>query len=166
MRNAINKFLPYIIAATLAIFLFAAALFFETAFNRYTLNVRNLKSIESQICLLEQNKRELEKNRRILVRVKEFVDQAKVFGLEEGKWDYYDVNIEEQVYFHEARSILTQTANSRSCYFNPISLDIKKVEEPSPTSSQTVKASPGSESEQEKGDILLRLKGTFVVRQR
>ncbi len=128
--------------------------------------MRNLKNIELQICLLEQNKREQAKNRRIIARVKEFVSQAKALGLEENKWDHYDVSIEEQVYFHDARRILTQTANSRSCYFNPISLDIKRVEEPDQTPSGMAKASPGSESEQEKGDIFLRLKGTFFVRQR
>lgn len=143
-----------------------AAQFFTTAFNRHTQNERNLEDVECQVRLLKQNKREQAQKRRALAHVNKFINRAKVFGLERHKWENYDVNIEERLYFHEAKRILTQTANSKSCYFNPISLNIKKVGEPALMTSGQAQANADSGKEQKRGDLLLSLKGTFVVRQR
>ncbi len=165
-RSAIKKFGPHIIAVGLGILLIVAAQYFTTAFNRHTQNERNLESLDRQVRLLEQNKREQTQKRRTLAHAKKFINRAKAFGLERHKWEHYDVNIEERVYFYEAMRILTQTANSESCYFNPISLNIKKVEGPDPTASGQTQTTTGPENDQQGGDLLLSLKGTFVVRQR
>ena len=143
-----------------------AAQFFTSAFNRYTQNERNLENLDCQIRLLKQNKREQAKKRRTLAYVKQFIHRAKVFGLERNKWEHYDVNIEEMLYFHEARRILTQTANSESCYFNPISLEIKKLEKQAPQISGQEKTSADKGKDLQHGDVLLNLKGTFVVRKK
>jgi len=143
-----------------------AAQFFTAAFNRHSQNEQNLESLDRQIRLLEQNKREQAQKRRTLAHAKKFINRAKAFGLERHKWEHYDVNIEESVYFHEAMRILTQTANSESCYFNPISLNIKKGEGADPTVSGQAQTTAGSENDKKGGDLLLSLKGTFVVRQR
>ncbi len=125
-----------------------------------------MENLERQVRLLEQNKREQAAKRRTLAYVKKFVKRAKASGLEQNKWEHYDVNIEEQMFFHEARNILTQTANSESCYFNPISLSIKKVEGTNPETSEKTQTSADLKRDNQKGDLLLSLKGMFVVRQR
>ncbi len=143
-----------------------AAQLFTTAFNRHTQNERNLENLDYQVRVLKQNKREQAQKRRTLAYVKKFIDRAKVFGLERQKWEHYDVNIEESLHFYEARRILTQTANSGSCYFKPISLEIKKVEKQTSQSPAQAKTNVDKGKDEQRGDVLLSLKGTFVVRQR
>jgi len=165
-RSAIKKYRPHIIGAALAILLFVAVQCFTTAFNRHTRKERDLENLKGQVRLLEQNKREQTQKRQALAHVKAFIHRAKTLGLERHKWEHYDVNIEERVYFYEAMRILTQTANSESCYFNPISLNIKKVEGLDPTASGPPQASTGSGNDPQGEDLLLSLKGTFVVRKK
>ena len=165
-RSAIKKYQPHITGVALAILLFVAIQFFTTAFNRHTRNARDLENLDGQVSWLEQNKKEQTQKRRTLAHVKKFINRAELFGLERHKWETYDIDIEKQLYLHEARRILTQTANSKSFYFHPILLNIKKIEEPTPMAPGQTRAIAGSGKDQQRGDLLLSLKGTFVVRQR
>jgi hypothetical protein len=142
-----------------------AAHFFLTAYDRYALNERQLKESVRQVRVLKQRREEQARNRRILVRVKRFVDRARALGVERDKWDYYPVQIDEPVSFPEAQKILSQTINTGSYYFNPSMLNIKKGTEPAPGEKKPSAAS-GDSPDTKAGDISLNLMGQFVVRQK
>ena len=152
--------------AALAILLFVAVQFFISAFNEHAQKERDLEDLDCQVRWFEENRREQAQKRRALAQVKEFIHRARTFGLERHHWEHYDVNIEERLYFHEAKRILTQTATSGSCYFHPISLDIKKIKDPATMKSGQAGTTANSGKDKQQGDLLLSLKGTFVVKQR
>ena len=152
--------------AALAILLFVAVQFFINAFNEHSRKERDLEDLDCQVRWFEENRREQAQKRRAMAQVKGFIRRARAFGLERHHWEHYDVNIEERLYFHEAKRILTQTANSESCYFHPISLNIKKIKDPATTNSGQAGTIANSGKDKQQGDLLLSLKGTFVVKQR
>ena len=108
----------------------------------------------------------MEQKRRILHRVKKFIDQADSLGLEENRWATYEVNIARGTAFFEMEQILNQCVNTTSYYYKPVLLHIKtngdsndsnEIEEkPDLKSTET--------SEDQVGDVLLTLNGAFVVR--
>ena len=143
-----------------------AALLFMTAYKRCAANEQRLDHSARQVRLLKHHEREEARNRRILSRVERFVAKAKALGLERKDWEYYEVNIDEALFFPEARRILSQTSNTASYYFMPIALNIKK--DSASESGPGTKAGPSNtnNSKEKKGDISFILKGKFVVRQR
>jgi hypothetical protein len=151
-------------AVVLALFFSLSAYFFLTAHKRYALNQNILREAINQAQLLKAQQKELERKKGILNRIHGFVHRARSAGVEKGKWAYYDVNIEEPVPFEEAEQILGQTANSLSYYFKPITLEVKTQIQPDAQGpSTTTAAASGDSSETKTGDILLNLKGSFVV---
>ena len=117
-----------------------------------------------RVGLLKQQKREAQRKWRILTRVNSFVDRASSLGLEGMKWANYDVNIQEPVTFFEMEQILNQCLNSSSYYFRPIALHANI----SPESDAKIvkKASTSADSrESKKGDLMLTLRGAFIVRE-
>ena len=151
-------------AVALALFFSLSAYFFLTAHKRYALNQETLRATISQAQLLKAHQKELERKKGVLQRIHDFVHQARSAGVEKDKWAYYDVNIEEPVPFEEAEKILGQTANSSSYYFKPITLEVKtKIQPDAKAPSTTTAAASGDSSETKTGDILLNLKGSFVV---
>lgn len=152
-------------AVALALFFSLSAHFFLTAHKRYALNKNALRATISQAQLLKAHQKELERKKGVLQRIHGFVHRARSAGVEKDKWAYYDVNIEEPVPFEEAEKILGQTANSSSYYFKPITLEVKtKIQPDAKAPSTTAAAASGDSSETKTGDILLNLKGSFVVK--
>jgi hypothetical protein len=151
-------------AVALVPFFFLSAYFFLTAYKRYALNQETLRATISQAELLTARQKELARKKGILKRIRGFVHRARSAGVEKDKWAYYDVNIEEPVPFEEAEQILGQTANSSSYYFKPIMLHVKtKIQPAAKAPSRQASAASGDSSETKTGDILLNLKGSFVV---
>ncbi len=147
--------------------LIVAGYLFSNAYGQYALNRQEFDNLSCRARLLQEHKKEQEQKKAVLAKAEQFVDRARSLGLEKKNWDYYDVNIEERVFFHETQKILTQTVNSKSFYFKPISLYIKKSSKQDPTSpsQQSTATSTGSKGGGG-GDVVLSLRGTFVVRQK
>ena len=164
-RSGIKGYLSHILAVVFAILFFISGHFFLTAYDRYARNERRLEKSVRQVRVLQQHREEQARNRRILARVKRFVDRARALGVEKDKWDYYPVQIDEPVSFPNAQKILSQTINTASYYFNPSMLNIRKSTEPEPGEEKPSAASADS-PDTRKGDIFLNLRGQFVVRQR
>ena len=158
---------PHIISAFLAIFFFIAAHFFLTAYNKYILSQEKNKVLTRQVRLLRQQQREIERKKRIMIRVNNFINRARSLGLEKDKWAYYDVNIAEPVSFQEAKKILTQTTNSSSYYFKPVMLHVKtKIKSDKKATQKKPPSTSADSPETKEGDILLTLRGGFLVKQK
>ncbi|MCP4368904.1 MAG: hypothetical protein GY797_12435 [Deltaproteobacteria bacterium] len=114
---------------------------------------------------MEEEKIKLERKRRILHRVKKFIDKADALGLEEGRWATYEVNIAQGIAFFEMEQILNQCVNTSSYYYRPVSLHIKTNGE---SDNNEIEKEPdlksAESSEYQMGDVLLTLNGAFVVR--
>ena len=114
---------------------------------------------------MEEEKIQLERKRRILLRVKKFIDKADALGLEESRWATYKVNIAQGVEFFEMEQIVNQCVNTPSYYFRPVSLHIKTGGE---LNNNEVQEKPDFKSvetlEDQVGDVILTLNGAFVVR--
>lgn len=114
---------------------------------------------------MEEEKIQLERKRRILLRVKKFIDKADALGLEESRWATYKVNIAQGVEFFEMEQIVNQCVNTPSYYFRPVSLHIKTGGE---WNNNEVQEKPDFKSvetlEDQVGDVILTLNGAFVVR--
>jgi len=156
-----------IAATVLAILLFVAAYFFMAAYSRYATAERQLGQAARQVRLLEQHRREQARKRRILERVRRFIDKARATGAQRERWDYYSVNIDEPVSFREAQKILGQTVNTGSYYFRPVALHMKKEVQSGTESTGVKKDSLSADSKESKqADIFLSLKGEFVIRRK
>jgi len=144
-----------------------SAYFFLTAYNRYILNREKFKVLTKQIRLLKQQQREMKRKESIMVRVNNLINRARSLGLEKERWAFYDVNIEEPVSFPDAEKILTQTANSSSYYFKPVTLHVKtKTESDEKAKTPKPPSTSADSPETKKGDILLTLRGCFLVKQK
>ncbi len=163
----INLLKSPVCAVASAILLFLAANFFLTAYDEFASYEGRLRGSRQELEALKEHHKEQERKRRILTRVKGFVDRARSLGVERHNWDYYDVNIDEPVSFPEARQILAQTVNTSSYYFRPIKLYIQKnLESETGKKKKMPRPSSADSKETKEGDIYLTLKGTFVVPQR
>ena len=157
----------HIISAVLVVFFFIAAHFFLKAYNTNILSQEKITILNRQVQLLINQQRELERKKRIMVRVNRFINRAQSLGLEKDKWAYYDVNIQEPVSFQDAEKILQQTTNSSSYYFKPVTLYVTTNIEPDKKATQKKPPSISADSpETKEGDILLTLRGGFLVKQR
>jgi len=115
--------------------------------------------------LIEDQKVQLERKRRILLRVKNFIDKADALGLEENRWATYKVNIAQGTAFFEMEQIVNQCVNTPSYYFRPVSLYIKTNGESDNNETQEKPVLKSTElSEDQVGDVILTLNGAFVVR--
>ncbi len=109
----------------------------------------------------------MERKERILERINNFVDKARSLGLERERWAFYDVNIQEPITFPEVEKILAQTANSSSYYFKPLTLHVKtKIKSDNGAKQKKPPSTSADSPETKEGDILLTLRGAFVVKQK
>jgi len=114
---------------------------------------------------MEDQKIQLERKRRILLRVKNFIDKADKLGLQESRWATYEVNIAQGIAFFEMEQIVNQCVNTPSYYFRPVSLHIKTNGESDNNEFQEKPGLKSTESsEDQMGDAILTLNGAFVVR--
>lgn len=156
-----------ITALVLAILFCVAAHFLLGEHREYVLNQQRLLQSTIKAESLTEYQGELAKMRFAWDRAGRFVEHARSLGLERNKWASYHVNIEEPVFFPEFAQILKQTANSESYYFKPATLHVKTNIE---SDVKTTKKNQGSVSsgphKTKTGDVLLTLKGAFVIRSR
>jgi hypothetical protein len=114
---------------------------------------------------MEEEKIRLEQKRRILLRVKKFINKADALGLEESKWARYEVNIAQGIAFFEMEQIVNQCVNTPSYYFRPVSLHIKtNGKSDNNEMSEKTDLKPDESLEDQVGDVILTLNGAFVVR--
>ena len=114
---------------------------------------------------MEEQKIQLERKRRILLRVKNFIDKADALGLEENRWATYEVNIAQGIAFFEMEQIVNQCINTPSYYFSPVSLHIKtNGKSDNNEMSGKTDLKPDESLEDQVGDVILTLNGAFVVR--
>ena len=114
---------------------------------------------------MEEQKVRIERKKRILYRVKKFIDKADSLGLEESRWATYKVNIAQGVEFYEMEQIVNQCVNTPSYYFRPVSIYIKNNGESDNNEIEGKSDLKSSEfSEDQMGDVILTLNGAFVVR--
>lgn len=153
----------------LAVFFFIAAYFFLTAYNRYAVRQEKKEALTVRVRILKQQQREAERKKRIISRVNDFMNRAGSFGLEKNRWSVYDINIDEPVTFFEIEQILNQCQNSSAYYFKPISLYAKTPQKSDKNresdKKKTKKTTSADSRETREGDIMLTLRGAFVVRE-
>lgn len=155
----------YITTAIVAVFFLISAYFFLTAHNNYITSQKKLKVSTREARLLKHQKREMERKKKIMIRVSNFVNRAISSGLEKNRWAYYNVEIEQPATFPEVEQILLQTASTSSYYFKPMILHIKTNIESNKNTAPDKSSSTSADSKSIKGgDVLLTLKGTFVIR--
>ncbi|MDY6792657.1 MAG: hypothetical protein SWH54_15455 [Thermodesulfobacteriota bacterium] len=114
---------------------------------------------------MEEEKIKLEQKKRILHRVKRFIDQADTLGLEKSRWATYEVNIAQGIDFIDMEQIVNQCVNTQSYYFRPVSLHIKTNHvSDNDEISRKAEVKPDESWEDQPGDAILTLNGAFVVR--
>ncbi|NNK84946.1 MAG: hypothetical protein HKO91_05275 [Desulfobacterales bacterium] len=142
-----------------------AVVFSLSAYNRYMNDREKVETLNVRLRLMEEQKIVIEQKRRILHRVKKFIDQADSLGLEENRWATYEVNIAQGTAFFEMEQILNQCVNTTSYYYRPVLLHIKTNGE---SDNNEIEEKPDLKSadlsEDQVGDVLLTLNGAFVVR--
>ncbi len=156
----------YLISGVLIIFFSVSSYFFLNTYHRYALNQERLRVTNREARLVKEYQQEMKRKERILAQVDTFVIRAKAFGIEKNRWAYYNVNIQEAVSFPELDGILTQTVNTSSYYFKSVAFYAKRALEPgSGATAKQPRTISASSPETKKGDILLTLRGAFVVKQ-
>ncbi|OQY14512.1 MAG: hypothetical protein B6I30_00320 [Desulfobacteraceae bacterium 4572_187] len=149
----------------LAVLFFVTVVFSLSAYNRYLAGREKVETLTVRLRLMEEQKIQLERKRRILLRVKKFIDKADALGLEESRWATYEVNIAQGIAFFEMEQIVNQCVNTPSYYFRPVSLHTKINGESDNNENQGKPDLKTTESlEDQVGDVILTLKGAFVVR--
>jgi hypothetical protein len=153
------------ISAVFAVFLFVASYFFVSVYNEYRQVYEKLQTEKVELRLLRQQKQDMEHKQKIVMRINKFVDDASAVGLNSDRWTYYAVKIEEPLTFLATERILMQTANTPSYFFKPAVISLttdlasynKAMQKGTPrqaASRETIK----------KGDIVVELKGAFLVK--
>jgi hypothetical protein len=148
-------FRQHMISIVMALLLFTTAHFFLAGYDRYVTVREKVEILTWKAGVLKQQKTDVDRKRRILSRVGNFINKGVSLGLEKNKWAVYDVNIEEPFTFPELEHLLGQCTNSSSYYFKPAKFHVKLPPSHPPDS-------PSNKG----GDMLLTLKGTFLVRHR
>ncbi len=162
-----TRFKLYILTIIVAALFVATSYFFLGSLGRYRqLNAR-LRQSERELRVLVRQRQEAEKKSHILSKTKSFLEKAHALGLNKSRWDTYEVEKREAVTFSEVREILAQTGSSGPYYFIPVYLHMSR-------NPPGMKAPPGAEKGKQRedvtatkeGDLMLDLKGTFLVRAR
>jgi hypothetical protein len=163
----ITRFRSYIVSIIVAALFVATACFFLNSLGRYRqLNAR-LRHSERDLRILVRQRQEAEKKSQILAKTKAFLEKAHALGFDKTRWDTYEVEIKEGVSFSEAREMIAQTGSAGPYYFIPVYLHMTR-------NLPGMEAPPGAEksrqsddgSGEKNGDLMLDLKGTFLVRAR
>jgi hypothetical protein len=131
-----------------------AGYFFLGAYNRCIVYDKTKTHFERQINLLNEQNTRLQQGKKLIGRVDRFLTRSKKFGINREDWDFYDVNINEDVAIEELKSLLNQCINSSSHYFKPDILHVKT----------RTGESGNTDKEDTKSQILLTLKGTFMTK--
>ena len=148
-----------IMTGILVVLFLMAGRYFLTNYKAYIEKKEKKTMLVQKIGWLSRLKTEKEHQLHDILRINNFVNQAKLLGLEQNKWEVYNVDIEDTVTFPQMKAILKQCSNSNFHYFRPISFHIKSLK-----ASVGDGKTSGKTFENETGDILMKLKGAFVVK--
>ena len=148
-----------IMTGLLVVLLLMIGRYFLTGYKAYVAHKEKKAVLVRQVRWLSQLQNQREKNLHSILRINNFVNNAKLLGLEQNKWAVYNVDIQDTVTFAELKTILKQCSNADFHYFRPVSLHIKSLK-------ATGNKDKTSERifENETGDILMTLKGAFVIK--
>lgn len=148
-----------IMTGLLVVLCLMAGRYFLTGYKAYVAHKEKKAVLVRQVKWLSQLQSERKQNLHSIIRINNFINNAKLLGLEQNKWAVYNVDIQDTVTFAEMKTILKQCSNGDSHYFKPVSFHIKSLK----ATNDKDKAS-GRIFENEAGDILMTLKGAFVVK--
>ncbi len=149
-----------------AIIFLVAAFTFWGAYGTYRGETRKMESLQVRGNLMARHQQRFEQQQQVIDNLDGFVAETARLGLDPGNWETYDVQIQEVVSFSEMKRIVNQCVNTTAYYFKPESLEAKKKVR-NPKKILTRPADTLAEEElpdTDEGDILLNLRGTFVVK--
>jgi dTDP-4-dehydrorhamnose reductase len=165
MKTISNSLKSSLLSIILAILIMAAGYFSLKELGRYVAVMKKLENQEIRLQLVRSQLQQSNRIRKVIDRIQRFLNRAKTLGLTEKKWATYNVSVEEPVTYDEFQQILDQCNHTALFYFNPIRLHISRssgTESDAPPRPRT----PGAGSaEQKNGDLLINLKGAFVIRE-
>jgi len=113
---------------------------------------------------MADQKKEIDSKRRIVRLTKDFLAQTNSHRLEKNNWATHEVNLEQPVYFFDLEQIINQCNSTSDYYFRPVSLHLKTrqaIEEEAREDSVNNRPLPSPEVQA--GDLMLTLKGQFIV---
>ena len=156
-----------LVTMVLSILFTVAAAFTITAYHDLDGNREKLDALKVRLRVMAHQKKDVEKTQVQLNRLNGFMRKAATLGLEQENWASYDVNIQAPVTFAQMARILNQCVNTPDYYFKPVSLQVKTNVKPDQTGLKGASLPVTDDSfDPDKGDVLLTLKGAFVVRHR
>ncbi len=154
-----------IVTMVLSILFTVAAALTISAHRDLAGNREKWETLKVRLRVMSHQKKDVEKTQVQLARLNGFMRKAATLGLEQENWASYDVNIQEPVTFAQMARILNQCINTPDYYFKPVSLQVKTNVKPDQTSLKGASLPAADDSfDPGKGDVLLTLKGAFVVR--
>lgn len=158
-------FKPHGIALVLALAFVVAAYFALLAYGRYANQWAEVERTQARVQQLQRQKAELERKKRTLLKVNQFMGEVRALGLAKKDWTFYNVNIEEPATFYEIQQIIGQTTHATGYYFKALGLNIRTTLETDTDSEGALVSEPVPVAEgREQGDLLLKLKGAFIAR--
>lgn len=161
---AIKFFRSDIIAAILAVAFLAAVFFFLESYTHYLDVQEKIASKTVRLRLMADQKKEIDSKRRTVRMANDFIAKSVAYGLEKNRWATHEVSIEQPVYFSDLEQIVSQCTSTSSYYFRPLSLQVKTgsgFEDETREESGGFK--PAQSPEMQEGEMLLTLKGQFIV---
>ena len=164
--SAIKIFRSCVMTGFLVLLLLIGGRFFLTGYKRYVVNQDKKSALTRRANFLNQQQSDRKQKMHNILRVSRFVNNAKLLGLEKRRWAVYNVDIQDAVTFTEMKKNLMQCSNSASRYFRPVSFHIKSLKATDNNAGIGNKNETSEMSFKNKtGDILMTLKGAFVVRE-
>ncbi len=151
-----------------AIIFLAAAYTLGGSYRAYRNQVWQVETLRTRHNLMVQRQQQFKRQKQIIDSLDGFVGEASRLGLDPNNWETYDVHIQEVVSFSDMKRIVNQCVNTSAYYFKPLSREAKrKVRNPKRILDHTPDAAGEEETfGSDDGDILLSLRGTFVVKQK
>ena len=141
-----------------------AAFFFLKVYNRYLVVQEKIEAKTVRLRLMADQKKEINNKRRIVRQANDFMTESSSYGLEKDRWATHEVSIEQPVYFSDLEQIINQCTSTTSYYFRPLSLHLKAGQEFEDETLEESDDHPTAQSpEIQDGDLLLTLKGQFIV---
>jgi len=148
-----------IMTGILVVLFLMAGRYFLAGYKAYVAHKDKKAVLVRQVRWLSQLQSEREQKLHSILRINNFINNAKLLGLEQNKWAVYNVDIQDTVTFPEMKTMLKQCSNADSHYFRPVSFHIKSLK-----AIGHEDKTPGMTFENKAGDILMTLKGAFVVK--
>lgn len=148
-----------IITGLLVVLFLVTGRYFLTNYKAYVAHKDKKAVLVQKVKWLRQLRSEREQKLHSILKINNFVNYAKLLGLEKNKWEVYNIDIQDAVTFSEMETILKQCSNANSHFFRPVSFHIKSLK----ATGNNDKVS-GTMFENEAGDILMTLKGAFIVK--